>query len=1369
MIPSLEQKDRLPHAIALTRLLEVVTGLPARISERRRVMTALGLVESEAWLRVEVRVDGDVGDLLGRATTWATPHDLAHVLEMADTIAHAYDHATVSNGHVALALAASGRLKDDQRSSLLDTVAEAFGFGTLEDIDDIVDVHLRRADDPVSDGAGDLQLTLGEPWWTITRIAPWVHPLMRIVLGVMLIMMAAHSGMVLAWFIAFGAFIPFRDPRLVDWPSGPRYPRGIPLRFPILLVLSGAAGLFSLPEMAVLLFVAHVGFEGLGIFFDRLIYRHLMASGHALVGLQPYSELIARGLAQVYRGSLRDRYLRWLLPLLSLVILGAGLLETLFRTILWTLGERLQAETLERSPEVVFDLVLAYTILLSVLLAVVFLLSASGHFILATALAILPLIVFGSPPAGFLLMALLGTGLFFVHWFFWRRIPSARFPVPLFVEPSAPLSGFVAQFAVRRRLRLARPVAAVTVWESWIARLPDRARTERSPVRMVHAHLLLEAGRPGEAWDLRAAFPERADVFHSYVQARTLFLLNRHDEAHKMCLALSHMTASRRRIPKGLLVVSALTIMEVVSSVVPEDEVGLKILARLPHLADSGRVVEPVRMFRYAAAAFAPTRPILAERCSLAASGLAVLATRERATSRERYRESTLTAEGALAACGTMRYLFGNGDIAVSTVADWWTNAQVLFRLASPVEVGYEMRAMTRKLDGTPGFETFTYRLRLDLVGVLNTVRHELRVRADRLAWWTTFHHALSEAIEAAHHRKDWATLAELIEYGRLQSQAELVPGLAARKPPFVRVGGQSVLQDGFWERPGDPAPAYDLEAAASVAGGPLTWWWSTWQAGEHLYWTLLVPGATPTGGRMPMSEIKPVLAQIRDAVPIVLPGETGEQRGWRISQSPLLDGPIGDERDLARDMARLLPEQLRTAIRDAQMLISLAIAPAVEFAHVPWAMIVIDGGDERLIERARLTIAPPVATLADIARRGNANDEPLPVRLAVLDPGGDLQQAASLTQVLPAEVQIHTSGDRPTVSVVGDALRALPRASTWLFAGHTVAVPPEGRAGLSLLVEDRYDVARVIPGDALPPLPRATILLACDSGNLSKATAGEWSTLGPALLTAGTDRAVVTAFPIRDASLVDRALLAGVSELPLGEALHRAQLEQLALWRETRGDEGYPADWAGHVIIGASNAALPLDERFGPSCVWVSSTALALLDRAAEAAQGRGAVTIDITDVWAAVLDWGWESIDRPTDVALRVWNRLTHRRWRREVAAELVTSTGVGISDEVRTLLTEAVQMARMLHHRVILEEHLIAASFTRADTTARLARRLTGLDPRTIDGAAFITEREEPGWHHTGIPRLHALAWTAAAEVCEIAGAAPEPEERWYDTDR
>lgn len=1364
---SLEQKDRLPLALATSRLLTVVDALPATTPERRRVLTALGLVESEAWLRVELRTDGDPRDILERAEQWATPHDLAHVLELADTIAHAYDHAAVTNAHIALALVASARRDGQERGRMLSIVAEAFDLGTLEDIETIAGVHLRRVESSGADpDVSDLQMTLSEPWWTITRIAPWVHPLLRLALVVILIVLAVSAGNVAAWIIAVGAAVPFRDPRLKDWPSGPRYPRGIPVNLPSLLVLSGVAAVFGLAAMAVVLFAAHVVFEGLGIVFDRIRYRYLQVDGTALQDLRPHRALIGNALGQVYRGSYRNRLLKWALPLAPVVIFATRWDDTFTARVLSGVAARLGVGTVDQLPPAIAALAMTRSAAIGVLFAVMLLLSASGRFVLAAVFAVATVVVFGWPPV-VAVVVVLGALIFVLDWWMWRRIPSARFPIPLFLPRHRALSGVVAQIAVRRTLRLARPVGALAVWEHWMSTLPAEARSTPSRTRMIHAHLLLEAGRPGEAWDLRDSFPPTAEIFRAYVVARTLFLLNRPQEAYDVATDLTaRMAATPLRIPRSLRVVSALTMTEIAAAVVPEDLVGLTILNSIPAMATGGRVVEPVRMFRYAAAAFAPTRPILAERCALAASGLAILASEERATAREKNRESTLTAEGSLAACGTMRYLFGNGDISVATLENWRTNAEVVFRLASPVEVAYELRAMAEKLEAVRGFEVMAYRLRLDIVGVLNTVRHELRVREDRLAWWQTFHEALSRAIEGAFEGKDWATLAELIEYGRLQSQAQVAPGLGSRKPLFVRVAGRSVLQDGFWERPGAPAPAYDLEAAAAVAGGPLSWWWSTWRTGAHMYWSLVVPGEAPKGGRVPMAELRGPLARLRDAVPIVLPGESPAQRQHRMASSPLLRA-IGRERDLARDLALLLPEALRTALRNAPAQISLAIAPDVEFAHVPWAAIILDGDDERLLERARLTIAPPVAALAEIVDRADgdgASDRPRPVRLAVLDPGGDLPAAASLTDALPDDVVLRAPASGLTVDMVGAALEDTPPDSTWLFAGHTTAIPPDGRAGLSLRARGAYEPSRAIPGDALPPLPRASILLACESGDLSNATAGEWSTLGPALLAAGSDRAVVTAFPIRDASEIDRAIIRRVGELPLGEALHRAQLEQLAQWRDTRGRLSPPADWAGHALIGVVDAALPLPARYGPSRVWVSTSALQLMDAAAVAAARRGASQVEVSDLWAAVLDWGWESLGRHIDVALRVLNRVTHPHRRSDVAA-----VGIGLSDGVRQRVDEAVRISRALHHRIVSEDHILAACFAGSEPTARVARRLTGLDPRTIDGAAFMTERDAPGWEHTGIPQLKALSRPAAVEVCTLAGAVAEPEERWYHTDR
>ncbi|WP_162238268.1 CHAT domain-containing protein [Agromyces sp. Leaf222] len=1330
----------------------------------------MSLIDGDSWLRVEVRTDGDLREMLALAAEWAATDELANVLELADTIAIAFDFDSVGSEHIALALVASARLDSAQREELLDVVAEAFGFGTMEGIGSAVEAHLRRQEstDPTSEDTARLRLTLADPWWTITRIAPFVHPSLRIALCVVLVVLAVRGGSIAAWFIALAAAVPFRDPKLMDWPDFPRYPRGILAGIPSLLVLSGTAAAFGLLAMAIVLLTAHVLFEGIGILLDRIPYRHLQTAGSALNGLEDYRGLIGRALGQIYRGSYRNRLLRWFLPLIPVGYIAFRWHDVLFIPVLRQVEQRLPAELIAREPQRVISEVFEQAALAGVVLGVLLMLGASGHLLIALAMAIVAIAVRGWPPLIAAIVLLLGMAIHLYDWWAWRRIPSARFPVPVFLPRRRPLSGLVAQFRVRRSLRLGRPVAALREYEHWLAlSTPESASPSRE--EMVHAHLLLEAGRPGEAWDLRDLFPKRAEVFQGYIVARTMFLLNRLDDAHNAALEVgSRMQQSPMRVPKALRVVVALTITEILSHATPEVGVGLTVLARLPDLADGGRVHEPVRMLRSAAVTFEADRPELAERCAHAAAGLAILAQNERATSRERNRESTLMAQQAMATCQATRYMFGNGEATVSSWSLWRTGVEILFRDGNPVEVGYELRAMIALLDAAPGFERAAYRLRLDLLGVLNTIRHELRTREDRHAWWQTFHPALDDAIGAAFAGKDWSTLAELIEYGRLQSEAATGPIDAARKPLFIRANGRSVLQNGFWEQPGAPAPAYDLEAAAAVVAGPGAWWWSTWEAQGQLYWALVRPGMPATGGRVPMSELAGPLARMHDALPIEFPGENASQRDRRLADSPFVNGPIRREHELSRDLAALVPEPLQRAILESAATVSLAISPDVALSHVPWAGIILGPADVRLIEHVRITIAPPVAALVEIIRRADptagADSGPLPIRLAVLDPGGDLAGAAGLAEEVPNDATVLTAADTPTAVQVVDALQRLARGTTWLFAGHTTRMPPEGRAALSFTATGRYDPSFVISGDALPTLPRSVILLACDSGDLRSVSAGEWNTLGPAMLRSGADRVVATAFPIKDVTAMDRAIIARAADLPIGEALHQAQLLQLETWRSTRGRLSPPADWAGHLVIGANYTAQQLPRRFGPSQVWVASAAFDLLDAAAGAAARAGRPMVQMRDIWIAVLEWGWETIGRPADLLLRAAARAERLR-----AGSAATVAVVGIAPDVMALLQDAVELSRALHHRIVLDDHIIASCFARKGGMAAFARLVTGLDSRSLDGAAFMTERHEAGWNRTGIPALTSLPDAAARELCGIAGTEQFAEERWYNADR
>lgn len=533
--------------------------------------------------------------------------------------------------------------------------------------------------------------------------------------------------------------------------------------------------------------------------------------------------------------------------------------------------------------------------------------------------------------------------------------------------------------------------------------------------------------------------------------------------------------------------------------------------------------------------------------------------------------------------------------------------------------------------------------LALGTVAELDEIRHGLRAQTDRSAWSVTFNRALAMGLEFAVASDDTLRVAELIELARVQAYPLLGTGqgheeLALQAPPTVRVRGRASVARGLrFGVDGRSVPPVDLEQAAAEAAGPGAWWLSFWHDGSTLTWALVPPSGDVEHGRLRGDryvELRRTLAELDRNLPIALGDETDADVDLRLFRAAFRRSPDDEARLSASLGDLLLPERLRrelAARRQADRKpLRLAIAPDPLLAHVPWALLVVNGKTSfsaatvRLAELATWALAPS-ATLLVLAAGCRPAVSDAPLRLAVLDPADvpELPAARMLAGHLDGVRVLggrHWMADPATPATVFEALASVGPDSTVLFGCHAVR-GDDGRPSSSALILAASDpMARSEPLTAAAlfasPVPRERFpaqisLQACDTSDLASAASGEWLTLAPALLAAGARIVGTTQFPLVDVAsqnapgrLIDE-LKAGAD---LAEALRCEQLEGLARWRSHAGStlpplEDTPLAWAAHAVCSTGRGG-HLSIAVDP--LRISSSVIQTLVRAAKSAGDR-------------------------------------------------------------------------------------------------------------------------------------------------------------------
>lgn len=1340
-----------PEPLELTadaeRLLAVVDSLPIRTRERERLITALGLHSSDAWFRVELRTDPSHLDQLRWAQPWATPHDLARIIDVAEVTARMYGYTAITPGLIAVALAVTTRASEPTVRRLVETTAEAFGLGTLEGAEAIRDQYLRwvEAHSGYDVTAGSLEFGFRGAWYRVFRVLPSVDPLLRICLCVALSIIAAGAPSVVAWFLPFLALVPTRRKDLLDAPGVERLPVGLRVNWYSLSTLAGLAGLFHLWPACSLLLAAHLVLEAVAIIGETIQSRTVSPDGPAFRALDDAAKpLYERASRLVYRFPVHDRAVRFIVPL---TIATSAVSWTLPLTSAWGVC------------------------------ALLFFFVADGRFVTTTLFAVAIALVLGwhiTTIALFVALGLIAWGI--TRWR--RRIRPLDIPIALRFVRERPLTGIVTQLRARRLIGLRRPSAAVRVIDSWADAVPgDPAACSRS-LAPLRTWALLDAGRAAEALDQQQSAASDDNVFSDLVEARARILMGVPEEALAAIAGavdkLRRGTAAHRGIGRALLLAAA--------EVDARAGRTLPVLQLIPSSTNGRHLLTTLRLLRLAGLALSDTNPVIADRLlvATAALGLAPHRALSAGTSMERGQVPRWAEiEGTMAAVSSARVVLKERRrISAEDYEQWRVGCEALFRLGNPSDVAAEFEAMADELGTMPQYRADALQCRVDALAVLNTTRHELRGRSARLAWWKTYSTSLHKAAFEAWRGKDWTLLAELIEAARLQADPrERSTGTVSA--PFVRVGGVSRIEDAFWQRPGADVPAYDLEDIAFRVLSTEAAWWSTWRSGDHVYWTLQRPGHLTTGGRHPFADVSTALAALRDALPVAFPGEDEEQFAVRTFESPL-SSSIVEEGELARRLGTLIPPPVRAILLDSSRVTDLILAPTIEYANVPWASLAVSE-DTRLVEVARVVIAGPVALSAKIASRDrgrssrsneHATSTPMavtPVGGALLDPTSDLESSRAVISSLPASTPVITGDDAPTTSDIAELLRSVPREQAFLFAGHaTEDRGPDGAIALRIGPDEVISTSDLTGDFDRLEFPETVVLLACTSGDLQSHTAGEWSGFAAAMLWAGVDRVIATAYPVPSSSISDTELVSRMASSPPTDALRAAQLAQLQLWRATRGGLGAPMEWAGHFAMGVFANPTPLESDVnGLRRRWIAQSLFVFLDRAAAAAARHRRLIVEPEDLWNVAYGWGWEFLPSIRRYWMAGGAFLASLPLRSSEEIEQFNS-GIDLGVRTLTILDEAAVVARELHHRVIDVEHLIAALLRQPGNRASVARALSGRDTRQPEQLAFDAENTSPGWVRTGLPSLKLLSDSAAQQLLHRLRV-PHEREEWYFSDR
>ncbi|HEY4451784.1 MAG TPA: CHAT domain-containing protein [Solirubrobacteraceae bacterium] len=507
------------------------------------------------------------------------------------------------------------------------------------------------------------------------------------------------------------------------------------------------------------------------------------------------------------------------------------------------------------------------------------------------------------------------------------------------------------------------------------------------------------------------------------------------------------------------------------------------------------------------------------------------------------------------------------------------------------------------------GKQATRLRLAIRALMELDVTRYQLAAQSTRTSWSRRLRRALDAALDAAYAEGERSLIAELLEFARVQglpvATGEQADEFGLLPPPVVQLRGRSRLA-----RPGNPyrpAPVA-LEDAAEGAAGRGAWWLSYWESDGWLYWSLIPPGAgeieagrTALGRR---SALGRTLAELRAALPQLLPGESPPEADFRLASSPLLVDPSG-ELAMASSLGRdLLPESMKRAARrqPVSMRLPLAIAPSPSLGYVPWALLAYPGRQgrtERLLQSFDWTLAPSATLATHAVAASPALRAPLALSVADtvdLPELGALPDARAQAEALPRSVTVlggpHWTSHLASVDAFAEKLRELGPDITAAFFCHAVrgteAEPSRGGLVMGAVVSGGEAGPRGEPqsngglevlgphsifamGRDGTPMPAQVLLQACDTSALSDIGAGEWLTVAPAFLAGGSREVIATLYPTPDRAAEDDPLVsAALAGTSLSEALREMQERSLSAWegRAPANATDAPIYWGAYAPV---------------------------------------------------------------------------------------------------------------------------------------------------------------------------------------------------------
>lgn len=1331
------------------RLLEMADAFPIREPERERLVKALEMLHGQEWQSIVVRLSGDELVALGRTRETIDPDcgDLELILRVSELVAKTYgfDHIDVPQIAVALTMTS-------QAATAMDTVAESFGLGRLENPDEIY-TTFRMTHDP-----DDLQtrspilekqkINIGytRKTWSHNLLFHCLNLIIRLVAASTICSLAFESGQV--QFVLIGLAAALSSTTLKDdFPQGRVDGRRLSwgelhLSWPWLGIVAITAMLMGSPSAARIIVFEYILIEVL-----RIIALRRWAKGLLLIN----DSIRTLGHAAVHSVSLPDR-----------VIIHKKFPHLMFELLGLVVAFRLSS-------------------IVAPVLFFIFVFAARGNWKLLVTSVLAAGTLIRVPWWGLAIFAAFGLG---AYWILRSRerisVPAtpAIFDREWFLRPSSLIRAFRARALLRRGL----PSAA--------ARALERAGRHSSTAELLLCSWAnLQANEPGKAKSLleasgRSETPfgmlirfmiacelgelEAARYFHSMLQNRSWAGSPRWRWWFAVASAkwlMLHSPPEFRPTMTAQLLALAMSRTGVVESAIAMRLAAESCLRWSPANAAifaqfSGLIIGNTLGMRRYDNEFEPMGP-------------------NRILFIERFRAQGITSE-AVSRMTEERTFEWKGEFF------WLKLGRFLTTLGEPVEAARVINRFADRNENHVLYRARALGARLEAIAVLNSMRHRIDDPTDRRLWWSELGSAFEAAMRQASSGKDWRTLAELIESARLQLDAS-DPATVAEVPPYVTVRGRAALAETNWFETSSTPPGYALEDGAAWVGGLGTYWWSSWVAGSLLYWALVPPTGDVEGGVMDLDStgISAALSDLDAFVPGIRPGEDEFDYEVRMLDSPLVAGPYEAERKFALRLSALIPTPLRVLLVDAKRPIQLAIAPDRSLAAVPWASIAIPegGGTQRLIEKASVLLAPPLSLLVGLSRRPAALGA-LPIALTVANPGGDLPFAENLNSLLKGTTAGNPPAGEWTVKALSDRLKHLDYESTAVFACHTDR-RDNTPAGMGLLLSPRLaqsdshgptaqelvTAADLMQGNAVFPMPSQVILLACDSANLGETAAGEWLVLGPAMLMAGAQRTIVTSFPVIDRGAMDAELLERISTPHVSLESGLRELQRHALQRWKSGDvSAAPAHWAGHSLLGGFTRH-PVELTPVPTTLLkVDQDLIRTLDNSAERARSRGRSTVTPWDIaMMLVLDGEMEGMRWARDVLGLIVGMVDLTvTWLRPGKAINGGEPSEELSSEAIDLLIRARSLALRARHPVVSVGHLLAAILQSDGMRGYISRSLYGADTRNPEVLAFLLSSEtEPGHRLTHLPKTRHLSPNAIRSVYNTLSAAlPEHDEKsWY----